>query len=139
MFHTIRSASRSGWKSLVAGAVLAVASATSAHADDALCAVTALAFDDNLNTLGILEAAEAVVQGRNPARLCARDTLISQQAAAAACQKSSDAQFIAIVRRVDGVDVINSRNSKVRFKEQKPERDKAIIKMKSCAYWLGQR
>ena len=138
MSDTIRSASMSRWKCLLAGAAMAMTLATSAHADDMLCVVTALAFDDKLNTLGVLGTADRPIQAANPERECARDKALSLLAAQTACGQSAEARFVAILRRADGVDLINSRNSKARFKEQSPDRETAQIKMRSCAYWLGR-
>ena len=127
--------SKYGW---IALAILVAAAATPARADDLSCVITALAFDDNLNPLEVQGLAAGPVAEKNPVKACSKDKLIPIAAAQEACEKNPDARFVALFRRIAGIDLVKSKDSKAKFNENKPTAEVATIKMKSCEHWRNQ-
>ncbi len=123
---------------LLIALVVALPLGTSAHAEDGLCVINALAFDQNLNPLPVQGVSTGVVAGRNLAKACGQDKLIGVDAAQVACRDNQDARFVALFHRIDGVDLVKSKSSKAGFNENDPAKEKAAIKLRSCAHWLGQ-
>lgn len=122
---------------LLVASVMTMATGTLAHAEDGFCVITAIAFDQNLNPLAVQGESIGAPSGRNLAKACAKDKVTGIDAAQAACRDNPDAHFVALFRRIDGTDLVKSKDSKAKFKEDKT-REKAIIKMKSCAFWAEQ-
>ncbi len=111
---------------------------TAAHAEDAICVITALAFDDNLNPLQVQGVSSGKVTGRNLIKACGKEKLLPIEAARTTCEGNQDARFVALFRRIDGVDLVKSKDSKAKFNEKKPAGETATIKMKSCAFWADR-
>lgn len=78
------------------------------------------------------------VAGRNPIKACGKEGVLPIEAAQTACLDNRDARFVALFGRIEGVDLVKSRDSKVRFNDKKLTREVATIKMKSGAFWAGQ-
>lgn len=122
------------WIALVMG-ILAVG--TPAQAEDGICVITAIAFDQNLNPLPVQGESMGTVGTRNLVKGCRRDKLIATDAARAACQGNQESRFVALFRRIDGVDLVRSKDSRAKFNEKNPLMDQATIRMKSCDYWMA--
>jgi hypothetical protein len=111
---------------------------TLAYAEDGVCVVSAIAFDKDLNQLPVQGESTGTVASRNLAKACGQDKVIAIDAAQGACRDNQDARFVALFHRIDGVDLVKSKNSRAGFNENNPAKEKAAIKLKSCAYWIAQ-
>lgn len=124
--------------SLMGTLVAAVWAPPAVQAEDGVCNITAVAFDADLNRLAEERSAAVMISTAKLARDCANNFAAAVTPAADACRANVGAQFVALFRRLDGVDLIGSKDSRAKFKSAEPDKDKASIKLRSCAFWLAQ-
>ncbi len=122
--------------------LIIMALAEPAFAASFACVVRATASNVDLDSSPVGEATRSIAivatDAGTAARECARNHAgIARLAALDACAAIVDAKFVSIVFQLDGA-ALKSKYSKVKIRDQRPERDVARLKLRSCAYWTSQ-